>query len=515
MTIPEEIATMKKPSRTVPVAIAAAAVLLVIGLLVLHQSHRIKGPASGRGDVDVSGPAYPSLPLEPYPSRVFRGDWDEIMERRHIRVLTTMSRTNFYISDGRLAGYEYEKLKEFQRHINRDIPRQELQVVLEFIPVKRNELLPMLISGRGDIAAAMLTVTPARQKRVAFTTPYLTDIREVVVTYGNEFTPRDVTDLSGRSVFVRASSSYHESLQELNARLQSQSRAPARIVRADEDLETESILEMLNTGAVGITVSNSHVAELWSRLLPNIVVHDHVVLRSGVHIAWAVRKENPLLRERLNEFLESHKRGTLLGNIYFQRYFQSISRLKNPTDAASRDRMMLYKDLIQHYAGTYGFDWLLIMALAFQESGLDHSRVSDAGAVGLMQVLPSTAEDPRIGIDDVNDLENNIHAGIKYLAWLRDTFFLDPGIDPPDRIRLALAAYNAGPATINRARELAGEMGLDPNTWFRNVELAALRIVGQETVNFVANINKHYLAYQMLVLMPGEETETTPRDPTF
>jgi membrane-bound lytic murein transglycosylase MltF len=164
--------------------------------------------------------------------------------------------------------------------------------------------------------------------------------------------------------------------------------------------------------------------------------------------------------------------------------------------SADTQNFLKYKDLFQKYANQYGFDWLLIAALAYQESGLDNNKKNKSGAVGIMQVLPSTGNDKNIRISKVHLLENNIHAGVKYLAFLRNRYFSDPQIQPRNQVRFALASYNAGPAKINRARTLAKEMGLDSTRWFRNVELAALKLIGQETVRYVSNINKYYVIYQ-------------------
>ena len=256
---------------------------------------------------------------------------------------------------------------------------------------------------------------------------------------------------------------------------------------------------MVNSGAVDITVADSHIARAWSKVLRNIQVHEKVKVSSGSQIAWMVRKQNPKLLSSLNEFLKTHKKGTLLGNIYFNRYFRDFKKLKDPTDMEKWKKMKKYKALIQKYASKYDFDWLLMLALAFQESGLDHSRKSHAGAVGVMQILPSTARDKNIGINNIYNLENNIHAGTKYLDFLRDRYFSDESISERDRVRFALAAYNAGPRRIRIIRDKAAKMGLDPDKWFRNVELAALRVVGQETVRYVSNINKYYVLYKTLL----------------
>jgi membrane-bound lytic murein transglycosylase MltF len=275
------------------------------------------------------------------------------------------------------------------------------------------------------------------------------------------------------------------------------SKAPIQIVKVDETLETEDILELLNSEAIDITVSDSHLAKIWTQILDNIVIMSHLKVQKDSKIAWMVRKNNPELKSSINQFLKTHKKGTFLGNIYFNRYYKNNKWIKNPLSDKERKKLNYYIDLFKKYAKQYNFDWMLIMALAYQESGLDHNKKSPFGAIGLMQIKPSTAATPKISIHSVDDEENNIHAGTKYLALLRDYYFNDPNLHEKDRIRFVLAAYNAGPNKIKKVQKLAQRMGLDPNRWFRNVEMAALKKIGQETVRYVSNINKYYIIYSL------------------
>ncbi|MFP4168431.1 MAG: transglycosylase SLT domain-containing protein [Desulfonatronovibrionaceae bacterium] len=475
--------------------VAGLVVLLAAGGYFYFQADYSQAPESEEKQADRAH----RLPLDAHMSESYTDDLPDLLQKRYIRVLTTLNQTNFFISDGHLVGYEYSLLKGYEKFLNSDIHMKDLQVVLEFIPVARDELIPRLKKGYGDIAAAGLTITPRRQKLVDFTDPYLSGVSEVVVTHKDNSSIQDIYDLSGRQVAVRESSSYYESLKRLNAELRKQDRKAVDIVSLSEELETEDILEMVNSGALDITVADSHIAGAWKEVLKNIVVHENIQLRKGAKIAWMVRKDNPKLKKSLNQYLHTHKQGTLLGNIYFRRYYENTAALKDPTDLEKWDKLNKYKDIIRKYADMYDFDWLLILALAFQESGLKQSKVSHAGAVGIMQIKPLTARDPNVGIEDINKVENNIHAGVKYLDFLRKRYFSAEDIRPRDRVRLALAAYNAGPARIRQVRALAGEMGLDPNKWFRNVELAALQDIGQETVRYVSNINKYYVLYQSLI----------------
>ena len=439
------------------------------------------------------------LPLGAHLSERYKDDLDGLLKRRYIRILTTLNKTNFFIHQGKFFGFEYSLLKEYEKFLNSKVKRRELRTVLEFIPVARDRLIKDLIDGYGDIAAAGLTITPARQKLVAFTDPYLTGVDELVVIHKNVPQPKSLDDLSGRRVFVRQSSSYYESLLALNHKLRYKGKRPVQIEKADENLETEDILEMVNSGAIPITVADSHIAHIWEKILPNIHVCKDIKLRSGGRIAWMVRKENPRLRNSLNRFLKRHRKGTLLGNIYFNRYYKKNPWIKNPIWTGKDERLEQYKRLFKKYGKKYGFDWLLIMAMAYQESGLNPKKRNPSGAIGIMQIRPDTARDKHVGIEEVESLENNIHAAVKYLAFLRDRYFSDPNIRVRDRVRFALAVYNAGPLKVMKARRLAKKMGLNPDRWFRNVEVAALRLIGQETVRYVSNINKYYLIYHMAI----------------
>jgi membrane-bound lytic murein transglycosylase MltF len=435
-------------------------------------------------------------PLDAHLSDSYTDDLPGLLEKKYLRVLTTMNRTNFFLAGGNAHGYEYDLLKEYEKHLNQGIKAGELQVTFEFIPVSRDRLLPELANGYGDIAAAGLTITQERREMVDFTRPYLTGIDELVVTHRKVKAPGTVKDLSGKEIFVRKSSSYYESLTALNRRLKSEKMRPVKIVPADESLETEDILELVSTGAIKRTVCDSHIAGIWAEVLRGIQVHEDIVLRQGGKIAWAVRKNNPKLKHSLDRFLEGHRKGTLMGNIFFKRYYEKNQWIKNPLTGDAGKKVDEYRPYFEKYGQRYGFDWRLIMAIAFQESGLDPKKRSHRGAVGLMQIRPSTAADPNVGIENIGKVENNIHAAVKYLDFLRSRYFSDDDIRPRDRVRFSLAAYNAGPAKIRQAREKAAKMQLDANRWFRNVELAVLRIIGRETVQYISNINKYYVIYK-------------------
>jgi membrane-bound lytic murein transglycosylase MltF len=496
-----------------PHHIKAALFILLLSMLLFalscedEQAHEAKGkiglPAAA-ADLDH--------PLATHQKEKYTDDLSVLLERRFIRVLTSFNKTNFFLSGGEIYGFEYSLLKDYEKFINRKIKRNGLRVVVEFIPVARDMLMPALLDGLGDIAAAGLTVTPERLRRVDFTEPYMTGIDEVIVTSKKVRGLNTLENLSGKRIYVRKSSSYHESLLSLNERLSEKGLRPVRIVMADETLETEDILEMVDSGALEMTVADSHIADIWSRVFEDMHVFESLKIRKGGEIAWMVRKDNPGLKASLNEFIKGHRRGTLIGNIYFNRYFKDNRRIRNPFGKNEDDTHRRYEKLFKKYAARYGFDWVLIKALAYQESNLSNKKRNPSGAVGILQVRPQTASDRNVGIKDVHLLENNIHAGVKYLAFLRDRYFSDEDIRERDRVRLSLAAYNAGPAKVRRARALAGKMGLNPNRWFRNVEMATLKSIGQETVRYVSNINKYYVIFSLAAGVEKRRSEAKGLD---
>lgn len=422
------------------------------------------------------------------------GDLDDVRKRRYIRALVSIDRTDFFMQGGRPGGLEYELLRDYQNYLNRDEAKTLRHIELMYLPLPFDQLLSALEQGRGDIVAAGMTVTADRRERVNFSTPYIPNVREIIVGHREAPPILKLDGLSGKQLHVISGSSYAEHLGRLNESLVDKGLKPVIITQAGSYLGVEDLLEMVDAGIIEYTVADEHLAKAWAEVLPDIVLFRKVPVYSGGKIAWAVRKNNPELLADINKFMRSYRKGTLLGNILYKRYFNNASRLSNPVSPGQQEKIRELSVLFKKYGEVYGFDWLSLAAQAYQESRLDNARVSPRGAVGIMQVQPSTASDQNVAIENVAELENNIHAGVKYLAFLRDRYFSDPEMDADVRLRFAQAAYNAGPARVASMRRKAVAMKLDPNLWFDNVELAALTMVGQETVRYVSNIEKYYVA---------------------
>jgi membrane-bound lytic murein transglycosylase MltF len=364
------------------------------------------------------------------------------------------------------------------------------------IPVSRDELIPGLIEGRGDLVMGNLTITPERQKLVDFGPPIYPNVDELVITGPAVKNITSLDDLVKTGLYVRRSSSYFEHLQALNAAREAQGKQPIPITEADENLEDYDLLDMVNAGVLEAIVVDSHKAVFWEQVFDQIKVNRDLSVHSGNRIAWAMRKDSPLLMQSIAVFSETVKKGSMLGNILRKRYLGNTGWLNNALAGEDRKRYDETIEIIKQYADQYEFDWLIIAAQAYQESRFDQSKRSPAGAVGVMQLLPTTAADKAVGIPDISSLENNIHAGVKYLHWLRETYYLDEAISPLDRVLFSFAAYNAGPGNMKRARRRAKRLGFDSNRWFGNVEIGMYRAVSGEPASYVRNIYKYYVTYQ-------------------
>ncbi len=429
------------------------------------------------------------------------GDLDGMRKRRLVRVLVPYSKTFYHIDRGRQGGTAYETGKALEDWLNKKQPFQNksLRWRVMFIPVARDKLMPSLLEGIGDIAAGGLSITAGRLKTVDFATPFATGIRETLISGPHGKPIGKLEELAGEEVMVRASSSYFEHLNDLNLQFKEQGLEAIKVIPADENLESEDLLEMVNAGLINATVVDRYLAAIWQPLYKDMVVHDEFYLRKDSELAWAIRKNSPQLKAMLAGFVKQHKVGTVFGNTLVNRYLNNPNRVLNATNEAELQKFNELVGLFHKHADSYDFDYLMLMAQGFQESRLDQAARSPRGAVGVMQLLPSTAADPSVAIQGVDkSADRNIEAGSKYMRLLADKYLNDPELTPLNKTLMTFAAYNAGPGNLRKFRRLAQKSGLDPNIWFQNVEHAAARVVGRETVDYVGNIYKYYVAYKLV-----------------
>ena len=450
-------------------------------------------PASG-GTLTID----PALIQKPW-----TGDLDGMIERRVIRVLTVNSKTFYFLDKGTQRGIVVDNFKLLEDELNKKLAAEKklkdknLKVRVVFIPLRRDELLSALAAGKGDIAAANLTITPERQKLVDFTVSGMANVSEVAVSGPASPKIASLDDLSGKEVFVRKSSSYYDSLVALNKKFATEKKSPVTLKEAPENLEDEDLLEMLNAGLIPVVIVDKHKADFWKQVFPKVEVHDNVAVRTGGEVAWAIRKGSPQLKAMLDDFVTRNRAGTSTGNQLLTRYLKDAKYVKNAASEEERKKFLALTQYFQKYGDEYNVDWLLMGAQGYQESQLNQNAKSSVGAIGVMQIMPATGKEMKVG--DITETEANIHAGIKYMRFMIDQYYEKEPMTKLDKALFAFASYNAGPARVRQLREEAAKQGLDLNVWFHNVEYVAAEKVGQETVTYVGNIYKYYIAYKLVM----------------
>ncbi|CAH2600997.1 Transporter substrate-binding domain-containing protein [Rhodovastum atsumiense] len=433
-------------------------------------------------------------------------DFEAVLQRGNLRLLVPYSRTLFTEDRGNFHGLLATGAEALEDWLRERYPAVRKTLIVSLHPVSRDRLLPDLIAGHGDIAAGEITVTPERESLVAFSIPTRVGVREIVLTQAGETPMAAPEDLSGRRIAACPGTTPYESVRALNDRLQTAGRAPAVLLDLPATLEAEDMMEMLSAGLLPAIPAETWMFEAWKRVIPGLMAHPSVVLRTDARLACAVRPGNPRLLEVLNAFLLSVSGS--LDSLYSREraIVQEVVHLHAATTPAELQKFNATLALFQRYAPEYGFDELMLLAQGYQESKLDQTLRSSAGAIGLMQLLPATGAAMKVG--DIREPGPNVHAGAKYLRQLLDVYLSDASFDEQNRTLFAFACYNAGPNRIARLRREAEQEGLDPNLWFDHVERIAARRIGQETVRYVRNIYKYYIGYR-LVLERRQTTDAT------
>jgi membrane-bound lytic murein transglycosylase MltF len=426
------------------------------------------------------------------------GDLDSMIARRRIRVLVPYTHLYYTINLKKRSGVAFEILTHFENELNKQLHFKPHQVRIIFIPVNRSQVMPLLQEGYADLGYAGITITEERKKKVDFSNPTRTRLKEIVV--GGIKSPKlnSLVDLSGKEIYLRKGSNYETSVLKLNDSLKKINRKPIIIKTFDPYLESEDILEMVNSGVIPYTVMVEDAVKLWANVMPNLIIYDKFPVARNIAYGMVFRKDSPKLKAVANKFLEKNGEGTLIGNHIYKKYIKNVDLLPEIYTKKTFTEVNVLKAPFLKYADRYHLDWLLLIAQGYQESGLNQALVSHRGAVGIMQVLPKTAASKPFYIRNINKLDNNVHAGVQYMRFLIDRYFTDPNIDKLNRHLFALAAYNAGPRRVMELREIAKAKGLNPNIWFDNVEIIAAEEIGQETIQYVSNIYKFYASYRAL-----------------
>lgn len=449
----------------------------------------VTAPAAARSGRDLPVMSMPSV-------KASTGDLDAMLKRRGVRILVVPSRTYFFLDKGLPRGMTAEAGLMLEKWLNKRYQKGPYDITVGLVPTTRERIFQDLNAGKGDIAVANLTVTPARRAIADFGTPWVRDAKEILVTGPSAPAVKTLSDLGGRDVTVRKSSSYHEHLVKLNERLKADGLKPVRIVAADERLEDEDLLEMVDAGMLPWTFVDAHKVKPWLPVLKRLSVREDITLNEGGEIAWFIRKNNPKLKRELNEFIAAHgKTATSL----IAHYLHDGEVIRNARAPEEEKKFHALVGHFKKYGTQYGIDPSMLAAQGYQESAFNQKLRMKSGAVGVMQLLPKTARDA-VGINDVvTRAEDNIHAGAKYLRHLIKKYLDDPAIDDREKVLMVLAAYNAGPGNLKRFRAKAKKDGFDPNVWFGNVEYGAAAVGAKEAVQYIGNIYKYYFVYSTLL----------------
>ena len=475
-------------------ALRSAFSALCIGIPI--ALHCMSSASAAEPKAVADGDALP--PVLAFALQPWTGKFDGMVERSMIRVAIPVSLTTYFVDGATQKGATYEVVQAFERHVKKSLGKRGRKLHVVVVPARRDRILEMVIEGRADIAAGNITVTDERAQKVAFSPPFLTDVDEVVVTGHGIKAVKSLDDLVGIDLHVRKSTSLWGSLERVNAERTARGEKPLTVVAADELLRSEDLLEMVGAGVIPATATDSPLARPFARHFKGLTVHYDVPLAKDRSYAWAYRKDDAKTGDTLARFVKTARKGTKLGNIILNRYTKKTDWIKNVRDGKEQQKLARLVDFFRAYADRYDFDWLMIAAQGYQESKLDQKKRSHVGAIGVMQVMPATAKDASVGIPDIHVVEHNIHAGVKYLAFLRTRYLSDPKIDTLNRTLLSFAAYNAGPGNLRKAQKRAEKLGLDPTIWFDNVEIAMGQTVSHEPVVYVRNIFKYYTAFKLV-----------------
>jgi membrane-bound lytic murein transglycosylase MltF len=433
-------------------------------------------------------------------TRAQKVDFDVMLERRAIKFYLPYSRSLYFIDKGRERGISADVIREFERWVNKKYAKQlgKRPFTVFAVVATRDKLLADLQGGHADVAVGNVKVIDQLLNEVDFAgLDQNITTTEILVTGPASPAIASIDDLSGKTVHVREYSSQYLGLKALNERFRKEGKPEAKPVFVPNALEDEDLLEMLNAGLLQAIITDDWRARMWAQVLPKVTVREDIPLRPKTKMGWAIRKNSPKLAAELNEF-HAYYAKTHGGIPALQRQYMSrIKAMKNATAAEDHKRYMQLIEVFNTYGKQYNFEPMMLAAQGYQESTLNQDAKSHVGAIGVMQVMPATGAELKVG--DIHKAEPNIHAGAKYMDQLMTKYFQDAKFDEQNRTLFAFASYNAGPGNISRMRKEAVKRGLDPDQWFNNVEIVTAEKIGIETTTYVRNIFKYYVAYKLAV----------------
>jgi len=406
-------------------------------------------------------------------------DLAKIKENGILRAVTLYSSTGYFLYRGQTMGFEFELLENLAEHLN-----LELQII---VAKSALEMLELLHHGEADLIAYGLTITKNRKQYINFT-DYLYLIHQVLVQRKPENWRKmklheiqaelisDNVELIGQTVSVRANSSFRYRLDNLMEEL-------GDVIYIDtmqKNYETERLIEMVVDGEIKYTVADNNIASINASYYPEIDIK--VPMSFSQRIGWVVSKGSPDLLSALNSWLVTIKNKPDF-NVIYDRYFENKkdfrTRVRDDYYSSESGKISRYDELIKKYAVNLDWDWRLLSSLVYQESQFDPKAKSWAGAQGLMQLMPATAEE--LGVTIRTDPNDNIKGGTKYLEEMWDNWGDIP--DSIQRIKFAMASFNCGYYHVRDAVRLAEKDGSNILMWDDHIEDYILLLSDPEYFN--------------------------------
>lgn len=372
-----------------------------------------------------------------------------IEKRGEVVFVTRNSPTTLYErQDGKLSGFEHDLAIAFAKYLKIK-PRF---VIEDSIP----SILSAVSTGKADIAAAGLTKTELRRERFLFGPAYQEVQQQVVCRRNNNGVPKNIADLAGKKLVVAAGTSYVERLQQLKKRY------PELTWKVDHKSDTELLLWKVWKRKIDCTVSDSNIAAINQRYYPELYTAFNISGNDA--LAWAIPRNAGRLQSALDDWMEDFIASGKL-KVLLERYYGHLDDFDYVDTRRFRNKIQTvfpkYRKTFQSAARKHGLDWILLAAVSYQESHWNPRAKSPTGVRGMMMLTLTTAS--QMGVKSRLDARENIRAGAKYLAGLRDR--LPDSIKEPDRTWMALAAYNLGYGHLQDARDLTKLMNKNPNRW--------------------------------------------------
>lgn len=412
-------------------------------------------------------------------------DLEDIKKDGVLRALVVYSSTSYFLYRGQAMGFEYELLKRLAAHLD-----LKLEVI---VSDDLDSQFEVLNRGDVDLIAHGMTITNQRKWEVDFT-EYLYLTKQVLVqkkpdNHRNmswaslqKALIQDPIELIDDTVSIRRNSAYHERLISLSNEI----GGHILIDTLDSQLSTGEIIDMVAEGHIKYTIADENLAKINAAYKP--ILNIDVPISLSQRIAWVTRKKSKDFRAVVNTWIKAQRKTTSY-NVIYNKYFKNKRsfqrRTKSDYYSLKNNQISKYDHLIKTHAKNIGWDWRLLASQVYQESRFDPGAESWAGAQGLMQVMPATAE--ALGIKNITDPKESIRGGATYLKQIYKQLIKVP--DSLNRIKLTMAAYNCGLGHVQDAQLLAEKNGLDPNIWTDHVERMLLDL------SLPKHYNKPYIKY--------------------